>query len=211
MKIEVLIADDHTLVREGVRGIMKFEPDIHCKDAASNGEEVLSLLGKNKYDLLLLDMTMGGLDGVELIKRICRTHADLPILVLSMHGVAQMAFNAINAGAKGYITKGSEPEKLFHAIRKVAGGGNYMDPHLSDELIFERTGSRMALPHLSLSARESEIFLLLAEGKSNQYIANHLFINEKTVSTYKSRIMMKMKLKSVADIVKYAIEQKLLD
>ncbi len=210
MRIRVLIADDHDLFRAGLKEIFKLKTEIFCKDEASNGEQVLRLLRKDKYDLLLLDMTMAGLSGIELIKQVRILDANLPILVLSMHEVAQLAFHAIKAGANGYITKGSKPEKLFDAIRKVAGGGKYMDPHLSEELAFSNALAQQAMPHHLLSGREFEIFRLLAEGKSNHDISGLLLISEKTVSTYKSRILGKMDFNSVADIVRYAMQHHII-
>lgn len=211
MRVRVLIADDHALVREGLKEIFKLQSAIFCKGEAASGEQVLQLLRAEKYDLLLLDMTMEGLSGIELIRHVRNLDVKLPILVLSMHNVAQLAFHAIKAGANGYITKGCRPEKLFDAVWKVAGGGKYMDPHLSEELAFSNAFSQQSLPHNLLSSREFEIFQLLATGKSNHDISRLLFISEKTVSTYKSRILEKMGLTSVADIVRYAVQHKIID
>lgn len=211
MTVRVLIADDHKIVREGLKHMMKFQSEVQCVAEATSGQEVLKALADSEFDLLLLDMTMGGLSGVQLVKQIRAMRPHLPILVLSMHNVAQLAFHALRAGANGYITKDSDPEKLFAAMKKVAGGGKYVDPHLSEEMLFDNFFPRGELPHQQLSAREFEIFRLLAQGKSNREIAQILFISEKTVSTYKARLLEKMQLSSVADLVRYALDNKILE
>ena len=210
MAIRVLIADDHKIIREGLKHMMKLQSEVQCAAEASSGEEVLKALAHDAFDLLLMDMTMDGLSGVELVKQVRAMHPKLPILVLSMHNVAQLAFHALRAGANGYITKDSDPEKLFGAIRKVASGGKYVDPQLSEEMVLDNVFGRGESPHKLLSGREFEIFSLLARGKSNREIAQSLFISEKTVSTYKARIMEKMQLSSVADLVRYALDNKIL-
>jgi DNA-binding NarL/FixJ family response regulator len=207
--IRVLIADDHAIVREGLKQIIKLQSAIECAAEASCGEQVLRLLREQDFDLLLLDMTMQGLSGVELIRQVRSLRPALPILILSMHDVAQLALHAIKAGANGYITKGSEPEKIFDAIGRVARGGRYIDPHLSEELTFESAAERPDAPHTLLSLREFEVFRLLAAGHGNQEIAHLLAISEKTVSTYKTRILDKMGMRGVAELVRYAVERDL--
>lgn len=211
MTIRVLIADDHAIVREGLKQIIKLQSAIECAAEASSGEQVLRLLREQEFDLLLLDMSMGGLSGVELIKQVHSLRPGLPILILSMHDVPQLALHAIRTGASGYITKGSAPEKIFDAITRVAAGGRYIDPHLSEALTFSNAASQPDLPHAQLSSREFEVYRLLASGKCNQDIARALFISEKTVSTYKTRILEKMGAGSVAELVRYAVEHKLFD
>jgi DNA-binding NarL/FixJ family response regulator len=209
MIVRILIADDHKIVREGLKHMMKFQSELQCLAEAASGEEVLKELAHNEFDLLLLDMTMEGLSGPQLVKQIRALHPSLPILVLSMHNVTQLAIHAIRAGANGYITKDSDPEKLFAAIKKVANGGKYLDPHLAEEML-DNFSRRDDLPHQQLSGREFEIFRLLANGKSNQEIAQILFISVKTVSTHKARVLEKMQLSSVTDLVRYALENKIL-
>lgn len=208
MTIRVLIGDDHAIVREGLKQIIQLQSAIACTGEASSGEQVLRLLREQAFDLLLLDMTMGGLSGVALIKQVRALRPELPILILSMHDVPQLALHAIKAGANGYITKGSEPEKIFDAITRVAQGGRYIDPHLSEALAFG-TAAQTESPHEGLSSREFEVFRLLAAGRSNQDIARALSISEKTVSTYKSRLLDKMGAGSVAELVRYAVEHRL--
>jgi two-component system, NarL family, uhpT operon response regulator UhpA len=211
MKIRLLIADDHSIVREGLKQIFKLQPDIEVAGEAGNGDQVLQKVREGNIDLLLLDMTMEGLSGVELIRRIKNLKSSLPILVLSMHNVPQLVFHALRAGANGYITKGSEPELLMAAIHKVAAGGKYIDPGLAEELAFANTIAEGELPHNALSSREFEVFRLLAMGKHNNDISQQLFISDKTVSTYKTRIMEKMKLSNMADLVRYAVEHNIIE
>ena len=211
MTIRVLIADDHAIVREGLKQIIKLQSAIACAAEAGSGEQVLRLLREQAFDLLLLDMTMGGLSGVALIKQVRALRPELPILILSMHDVPQLALHAIKAGANGYITKGSEPEKIFDAITRVAQGGRYIDPHLSEALAFGTAAAGAGSPHEGLSSREFEVFRLLAAGRSNQDIARALSISEKTVSTYKSRLLDKMDTGSVAELVRYAVEHRLFE
>lgn len=211
MKIRLLIGDDHSIVREGLKQIFRLQSDIDVVGEASNGEQVLQKVREDDFDLLLLDMTMDGLSGVDLIRRVKNLKADLPILILSMHNVSQLAFHSIRAGANGYITKGSEPELLLAAIHKVAGGGKYIDPALTEELAFNNTFQEDGLPHKLLSGREFEVFRLLAMGKLNNDISQQLFISDKTVSTYKTRIMEKMKLSNMSDLVRYAVEHNIIE
>jgi len=212
MKIRLLIADDHSIVRGGLKQIFKLQSNIEVTGEAGNGEQVLQLVREKDFDLLLLDMTMDGLSGVDLIRRVKNLKAALPILVLSMHNVSQLAFHAIKAGANGYITKGSEPENLLAAIHKVAGGGRYIDPMLTEELAFNSTLSKDDRPpHNLLSGRELEVFRLLATGKHNNDISQQLFISDKTVSTYKTRIMEKMKFANMTDLVRYAVEHNIIE
>ncbi|MCG6933592.1 MAG: response regulator transcription factor [Gallionella sp.] len=211
MKIRLLIADDHSIVREGLKQILNLQPGIDCAGEAGDGEQVLRLVREGEYDLLLLDMTMDGLSGVDLIRRVRNFKPALPILVLSMHNVSQLALHAIRAGANGYITKGSEPELLLAAIQKVAGGGRYIDPAMTEGLAYQSIFSEEDLPHNSLSSREFEVFRFLASGMNNVGISKQLFISEKTVSTYKSRIMEKLKLSSAAELVRYAVKYKIID
>lgn len=206
MKIRLLIADDHSIVRVGLKQILKLQSDIDVAGEASNGEQVLQQVREGDFDLLLLDMTMDGLSGVDLIRRVKNLKATLPILVFSMHNVSQLVFHAIRAGANGYITKGSEPENLLAAIHKVAGGGRYIDPTLTEELAFNSAFPEKNLPHNLLSSREFEVFRMLAIGRHNNDISQQLCISDKTVSTYKTRILGKMKLSNTADLVRYAIQ-----
>jgi DNA-binding NarL/FixJ family response regulator len=202
----LLVADDHSILRKGLKQFFEMEADILVAGEATNGDEVLHLVSEQEFDLLLLDMTMDGVSGADLIRRVKAVKPALPILVLSMHKVSQVALLALKAGADGYITKDSEPESLLAAIRKVAGGSKYIAPILSEEIAYNAMFSEPTLPHGSLSSREFEVFRLLVAGRGINEIAQQLFLSNKTVSTYKTRIMEKMNLHNMADLVRYAVQ-----
>lgn len=207
----LLMADDHAIVRGGLKQIFALSPDIRAVCEASNGAEVLQHVRNSKFDLLLLDMIMPGISGVDLIGRVKATRPSLPILVLSMHNESQVVARAFKAGASGYITKDCEPEKLLHTIRKVAEGQKYIDPLLAEQMAFDMAFPEQRLPHASLSNREFEVLRLLAKGRSINEIARQLVISNKTVSTHKMHLMKKMGLSSMAAIVSYAIQHGLLE
>lgn len=209
--ITVILADDHTLVREGLRRLLEQAGDICVEGEAGNGAAALTLLAERDWDLLVLDMSMPGRDGVELIRQIKHDYPRVPILVLTMHGEQQYAIRAIKAGASGYLTKDSAADELVQAVRKVAVGGRYLSQALAENIAFERHGDVGALPHLLLSDREMSVFLLLASGRNNSDIAGLLFLSVKTVSTYKGRILTKMRLRNQSDLVRYAIKHGLLN
>lgn len=209
--ITVMLADDHTLLREGLRRLLEQAGDISVQGEAGNGAEALTLLGRRAWDLLVLDMSMPGRNGVDLIRQIKSGHPDVPILVLTMHGEQQYAIQAIKAGASGFLTKDSAAEELVQAVRKVAGGGRYLSPSLAESIAFERQDKTDALPHLLLSDRELSVFHHLASGLNNSDIARRLFLSVKTVSTYKSRILVKMNLRNQTDLVRYAIRHRLIN
>lgn len=202
--IRILIADDHAMVRGGLKQIVATTADIQVVGEATQGEEVLALLRQTQLDLLLLDMTMPGLSGVELIRRVHQEAPAVPILVLSMHNEAQVVTRAVKAGASGYVTKDSEPEILLQAIRKVAGGGKYIDPALVDSMVFNGSGKN-SLPHERLSERESEILRLITAGYALGDIADQLHLSPKTVSTHKMRLMQKLGVDNNAALIRYAI------
>ena len=205
----VLIADDHAIVRSGIKQILSLAGDVQVAAEATCGSEVLSRLReKNTFDLLLMDMTMPGINGTDLISRIRSHEPDIPILVLSMHDEYQVAARALRSGANGYITKDSDPEKLLDAVRRVASGGRYIDSLLAEQIIFSSQDGAPA--HTQLSDREYEIFNLLVSGLSVNEIAERLVISNKTVSTHKVRMMKKMQASSVADLARYAVESKLV-
>jgi DNA-binding NarL/FixJ family response regulator len=208
--IRVLVADDHKLVREGLKQILATAEDLRVAGEAASGDEALALARANDYDLALLDMSMPGVSGIELIRRLRLEKPALRILVLSMHGEQQYAARALKAGAAGYLTKDSASEQLVGAIRKVAAGGLYITAAAAESLVSE-TASGAAAPHASLSDREFEIFRLLAGGHGPTEIADRLHVSVKTVSTHKARILQKMNLDSTAALVRYALEHDLLD
>lgn len=209
--IRLLIADDHAIVRGGLKQIFALAPDIKLAGEAANGAEVLQQLRGGVFDLLLLDMTMPGVSGVSLIERVKQFRAALPILVFTMHNEVQVATRALKAGASGFITKDSDPEKLLMAIRKVSAGGKYIDPAVAEQMVFAATLINRDLPHTMLSEREFEVFRLLIAGKSVNEIAGQLCISNKTISTHKVNLMAKMNLNNVADLVRYAMQHGIAD
>lgn len=203
--IRIILADDHDIVRHGLRQILAFAPDIVVVGEAKNGKEVLELLVKVTCDLLLLDMTMPGLNGIELMKRIRQAKQVPPTLVFSMHNAGQLVSRVLKAGAAGYITKDSDPETLIAAIHKIARGGKYIDPLVVDGVVSDfMQDSRM--PHERLSDREFQIFQLLVGGESVTHIAKRLSLSSRTISTHKLRLMEKMHITSIAELTRYAIE-----
>lgn len=208
--IRLLIADDHTIVREGLKQLFKLTADIEVAGEAANGTEVLDAVGKGGFDVLMLDMGMPGINGIELIARIRAQHRKLPILVLSMYNEPQIVKRALKAGASGYLTKDVDPKRLLAAIRKVAEGGRCVDEAIAESIVFDATDSA-GPPHERLSDREFEILKLLVKGHSVGEIAAMLSISNKTVSTHKLRLLEKMDLKTNAELVRYALANRLLE
>ena len=209
--IRVLIADDHVVVRNGLKQLFELMGDIAVVGEATNGEEALELLQQMEFDLILLDLTMPGLSGVNLIARIHALYEKVPVLVLSMHNEIHVVKRVLQAGACGYVTKGSEQDTLMAAIRKVAAGGRFIDPVIAEQMMFDKPSSEMTLPHERLSERELHIMKLIAQGKSINDIADELFISNKTVSTHKARLMQKMNILSNAELVRYAADNGLVE
>ena len=206
MSIRVLIADDHKLVRDGLKRILASTPDLEVAAEAANGDEALQLVRANDYDVALVDMSMPGLSGIDLVKRLKIEKPALKLLVLSMHGEHQYAARALKAGAAGYLNKDSAGEQLLAAIRKVAAGGVHITEAAAATLLQGQGGAT----HESLSDREFEVMRLLVEGLGPTQIADRLHLSVKTVSTHKTRILEKLGLKSTADLVRYAMENKLV-
>ncbi|MCX7192060.1 MAG: response regulator transcription factor [Proteobacteria bacterium] len=208
--INLLIADDHAIVREGIKKIIALSTDIVVEADAVDGPGVMEKLSRRAdFDLLLLDLTMPGVVGTSLISRVKDAFPDLPILVFSMHNDAQVASRAIKAGASGFIAKDSDPEVLLDAIRRVAGGGKYIDQALAEQLAFDTLLPDQRAPHALLSNREFEVFSLLVMGKRVNDIAGQLNISNKTVSTHKLNLMVKMKMANMADLINYSIDHDL--
>ncbi|SFU31923.1 response regulator transcription factor [Pseudoduganella namucuonensis] len=204
--IRILIADDHAIVRGGLLQLFGLAGDVTVVAQATNGGQVMESLRATPCDLVLLDLSMPGASGVELIARI-RAHAPaLPILVLSMHNEALVVRRALKAGANGYMSKDGDPETLLLAVRKVAAGGRYLDPGVAELLVFDGDAGRGAPAHEQLSNRELSIFRLFVGGKTVNQIADELAISNKTVSTHKARLMQKMGFQSNADMLRYGID-----
>jgi DNA-binding NarL/FixJ family response regulator len=209
--IRVLIADDHGIVREGLKQLFALGSDIAVAGEAVNGGEVLQALGAGGIDIILLDMTMPGISGANLITRLRAHDTCPPILVLSMHNELQVARRAMAAGASGYVTKDSDPQTLMTAIHKVAAGGRFLDTVLAEKLAFVMGGAEEGEPHDVLSERELDILRRLVQGKSVNDIADELKISNKTVSTHKARLMQKMNFSNNAELVRYAVAHGLVE
>jgi two-component system invasion response regulator UvrY len=203
--IRILIADDHKIVRDGLKRILAAHGDMDVTAEAASGDETLSLVKANDYDIVMMDMSMPGLSGMDLIKRLKLEKPKLRILVLSMHGEQQYAARALRAGASGYLNKDSAAEMLVGAIRKIAAGG----VHVGDAAAASLMASEKA-PHEALSDREFEVLRLLVEGLGPTEIGEKLHLSVKTVSTHKTRILEKLNLGSTAELVRFALEHKLL-
>ncbi|WP_260955967.1 response regulator [Pseudomonas citri] len=208
--IQLMIADDHAIMREGLKQLFALAGDLHVVAEAENGVLLLEQLRHGDIDLLLLDMSMPGISGDDLVARIRAHYPKLPILVLSMHNEVQIAQRALKSGASGYLTKDRDPETLLAAIRRVAAGGRYIDAALAEQMAFAATGLGPGSQHDALTDRELQVMRLLASGMSVSRIATELVISHKTVSTHKARLMEKMGFVSTADIVRYAMTQQLL-
>lgn len=204
--IRLMIADDHAVVRNGIKLMLALAPDMELVAEAVDGAVVLHQVREGGIDLLLMDMNMPGISGVDLIGRVKLSRPELPVLVFTMHNDAQLAMRALKAGASGFITKDSEPETLLAAIRKVSAGGRYLDPRIAEQIALDATSTNLKPPHTLLSDRELEIFYLLVAGFSSNEIAEKLCVSNKTISTHKTHLMEKMSLHSIADLVRYAVQ-----
>ncbi len=209
--IRLLIAEDHAIVRNGLKQIFMLMPEIVVAGEAVNGAEVLERLQQDKFDLLLLDLNMPGISGAELIGRVKAQHVGLPILVLSMHNETNVVARILKAGADGYITKDCEPDVLLTAIRKVAAHERYVEPTLAERMVFDTHRGAEGGLHNALSQRELQVLRLLTAGLSVNAIATQLHISNKTVSTHKMRLMEKLNLASMAALMRYALHHGLVD
>ena len=206
----ILIVDDHVMFREGLKQILAKHSDMQVVDEAGSGQEAMEKVLRRKLDVVLLDISLPGRNGPELLTEIKKNKPDLAVLVLSMHPEDQYAIRMMKAGALGYMTKESAPEELISAIRKVATGRRYISSKLAEEMAVALDTNTRKLPHQLLSNREFQVMRMLALGKTLKDIADEIMISEKTVTTYRARILEKMKLKNNTEITIYAIENKLL-
>lgn len=207
--IKLVIADDHVIVREGMKRLIETEPDLRVVAEAANGHEVLERLQETDADVLVLDLSMPGRSGIELIGLIKKSWPRLPILVLTMHEEHQYALRSIRAGAKGYITKDSAGQLLVDVIRKLHAGRMYISAEVAEMFAVEGSQPASDVPHKTLSDREFDVFQRLVAGHSVSAIAEALHISIKTVSTHKTHILEKMGAHSVPDLVRYAVEHAL--
>jgi DNA-binding NarL/FixJ family response regulator len=209
--IRVLLADDHAIVRAGLKEILADTGDITVTGEASSGQEALASIRDNDYDVAVLDMSMPGRSGIELIRQVKDERPKLRILVLTMHSEQQYAVRALKAGASGYLTKESAPDQLVAAIRRIAAGGAFVSSETAEQLALDVNRAPGGPPHTLLSDREFQVFELIVSGKSVTDIARQLALSVKTVSTHKTRILNKMGVTSEAELVRYALEHQLLD
>jgi DNA-binding NarL/FixJ family response regulator len=209
--IRVLLADDHAIVRAGLRELLADTEDIEVAGEASNGQDVMAQARAQEFDVAVLDMSMPGRSGIELIKQLKGERPNLRILVLSMHSEHQYAVRAVKAGASGYLTKDTAADQLVAAIRRIAGGGAYVTPETAERLVLDSGPGSDAAPHSLLSDREFQVFQLIASGRSITEIAQQLSLSVKTVSTHKTRIMEKMRLSNQSELIRYAIDNKLIE
>jgi DNA-binding NarL/FixJ family response regulator len=208
--IKLFIADDHALFREGLRQLLDDNPDIVVADEASSGQEVLEKISTNDYDILLLDIAMPGMSGLDVLKQLKNLKPRLRVLVLSMYPEEQYAVRAIKAGAVGYLTKQSASGELITAILKVSASGTYISTSITDKLIFDLDPDRERPVHEKLSDREYQIFCMIARGKTVGKIAQELFLSVKTVSTHRVHILEKMKMETNAELTHYAMKNDLV-
>jgi DNA-binding NarL/FixJ family response regulator len=209
--MRVLIADDHAVVRQGLRHILAAIPELNEIAETSDGEETLSRVRAEPWDVLVLDMSMPGRGGLDILKEVRRERPATRVLVLSMHPEDQFAVRLLKAGAAGYLNKESAPDQLVSAVRKIISGGKYVSPTLAERLAFDldHDGDRPA--HEVLSDREFQVLQMLAQGQSVAEIAAVLMLSPKTVSTYRARLLDKLSLKSNAELIHYAIQNQLIE
>lgn len=207
--MKILIADDHSILREGIKSIIKQIPVVTSVDEASDGKQALSKIRENDYDLLILDISMPKLSGLDVLQSMKDSGIECRSLILSLHPEDVYASRAFKLGSVGYISKTAPFEEVRVAIQKVADGGRYVSAGLAEKLAFNETENMM--PHETLSDREFQVMILLAKGKSLLDIADRIFISDKTVSTYRTRILKKMNMQSNAELTIYAMKNKLIN
>ena len=209
--IRVLVADDHPLLRNGLRQILAQEPDLMVGAEAENSDQTLEYVEREPWDIVILDITMPGRSGLEVLRDIRRKHPDLPVLVLSMHSEDQFAVRAIKAGANGYISKDNAAAEVVRAIRKILTGKKYVSAKLA-EILADALNAETERPrHESLSDREFQVLCQLASGKTVSQIASEIPLSVKTVSTYRARILEKMSMRNNAELTRYAIQNGLVE
>jgi two-component system invasion response regulator UvrY len=209
--IKILIADDHAVVREGLKQIISETPDMRVTDEADNGQDVLNKVSEQHYDVVLLDITMPGRSGLDVLKQLKSKKPKLPVLMLSVHPEEQYAIRTLKAGASGYLTKGSATDELIAAIRKISTGKKYVSSSLAEKLAFDLDMDYEKPRHEILSDREYQVMSMIASGKTVKEIADELSLSVQTISTYRSRILEKMKMKNNAEIIYYAVKQGLVE
>jgi len=209
--IKILIADDHTVVREGLKQIISETSDLKVVGEARNGNEVLTQIWETEYDVVLLDISMPGQNGLDILKQLKNTKPEISVLILSMHPEEQYAIRALKLGASGYLTKDSASEELISAIRKVSLGGKYVSASLAEKIAVHLEIEREKQLHEKLSNREYQVMCMIAAGKTVNQISDELALSVKTISTYRSRILEKMNMKNNAELTYYAVKNGLIE
>ena len=209
--IRILIADDHPVVRQGVRQIIASVGDMLVADEAANGRELLDRARTVGHDLVLLDLSMPATDGLDVLKQLKRERPKVPVLILTMSSEDQFAIRALKAGAAGYLMKESAPAELVSAIRRAVAGGRYLTARVAEKLADHLAGDAESPMHDALSDREYQVMRMIAAGKATRQIAAELALSVKTVSTYRARIFLKMQMKSPAELAAYVVRHRLSD
>lgn len=206
LMIRLAICDDHKIVREGIRQIIQEFHDIDLiENDISSGEELLQVIRKTEVDVIILDVSLPGRSGLEVLKQVKILYPEINVLILSMYPEDQFAIRMLKAGASGYLHKDSSPDVLIEAIRVISKGGEYLSPEITKLLFREMNSKHQELPHTILSDREYEVFLAIGDGKPNNAIALQLSLSAKTISTYRSRVLKKMNLDNNSDMIKYIL------
>ena len=209
--MRILIADDHPIFRAGLKEILAKDADVESIGEADNGHKALELARKQRWDVVVLDITMPGKDGLEVLQELRRERPKPPVLVLSAHPEDQLALRLLKAGAAGYLTKDKAPKVLLSAIRKVLGGGKYVSESLAEKAVFQLASETTESLHETLSDREFQVMRMIASGKTIKEIGKELFLSVRTVSTYRARVLEKMNMKTNAELIRYALQNKLID
>ncbi|SDU23869.1 response regulator transcription factor [Nitrosomonas ureae] len=209
--VKVLIADDHALFRDGLKRIFSETDDIEVIAEAIDGKDTIKKAKEYDWDIALLDINLPDMNGLEVLKRISSANLPSYVLVLSMYPEEEYAIRAIRSGASGYMTKDSPTDQLINVVRRLANGGKYVNPELAEKLLFTPIINSEKLIHTTFSDREFHVFKLIVSGESLTSIANKLSLSVKTVSTYRSRILEKMRMKNNAQLIRYAIQHRLIE
>ena len=209
--MRILIADDHPIFRAGLKETLAKESDVDFVGEADNGQKTLDLARKQRWDVVILDITMPGEGGLEVLQELRRERPKLPVLVLSAHPEDQLALRLLKAGAAGYLTKDKAPEVLLSAIKKILRGGRYISESLAEKAVFRLASETIISPHETLSDREFQVMRMIASGKTIKQIGEELFLSVRTVTTYRARVLNKLNMESNAELIRYALQNKLVD
>jgi len=209
--MRVLVADDHPIFRAGLKETLLKDSDVNFVGEADNGHKVLELARRQRWDAVVLDISMPGKGGLEVLQELRRERPKLPVLILSAHPEDQLALRFLKAGAAGYLTKDKAPAVLLNALRKVVQGGKYISESVAEKVVFQLASETTTPLHETLSNREYQVMRRIAAGKAIKQIAKELFLSVRTVSTYRARVLEKMNMKTNAELIRYALLNKLVD